>query len=1152
MTDQVATRNWLAGAMALLLLLGAFGYSPVAAAEGGAGAALAGGDSSVMDAAPLVVEGEQPVSHNFPNGGILSDPAYSGGGLLRLETPDAAPAGGYVAEYEVTASQAGEYELQIASTPPVMEWTSPYAFSLNGGAYGVVENAVQVGDINGTVRRFSLGVVELQAGVNTFSFKVEQRRQLNNQYVLYLDAVTFIPVQPPAEEPVELLVEGEAALNENFPNSGKILSDPVFSGGSLLRLETPDNAPPGGYVAEYEVTAPVAGAYELAIASTPPEEMWTSPYAISVNGGAYEQVAGARQLADVNGTVRRYLVKVVQLDQGANAFSIRVDTRRSLDQQYVAYLDAFTFTLLPFGLHGLGAETPFRVFESGEAVVLDAAFSGRSPAADELNVEVTDYWGNEVLERTIPIAANAEGAELNLGVLAQGHYTVTAALDSVGSSKKTYVAVVPAYSERDSYEDTPFALDGGFSLHVNRSKIEGFAEALKLSGVKWVRDRFHWSTVNPAPNTFDYSHFTPFLQEVAGQGLSILATYQDSPGWTKTSEGSIPDDLLAAYRFAVDSGAELGDWIAAWEAGNEPDGHFTGVDETADQYAAFLKAAAIGYRDSGADSRISVSGFADRPNDYIRLVMDNEVLPYLDIYSFHGYPLPYGSHATDIVPFPSNAADHLAFLEDYDGSDEVEKWMTEAGLAIQTGETRDLTAAEQHAQARYMITSAVKSLAAGVDKHFWFFMPHYLENGNEYGMFNQADAPYAAYAAIAEFTHVLGEGDYLGVWAGLPASVEGFRFADGGREVGVFWSEQPQAVTLAIDAEEAEVVDLMGGSRLVQAVGGQIAVALGKDPVYVKYGEEPAAECDTEGAGAPAGNAFAPALAKAERVVLAQSYGTAARSNAKVLGAYRLDKDRPNVVEVEVYNLNDTAITGTIEGTASGGWQLDSASKPVTVAPYTKATVEFTLTAGPGVADMAKSKVRFYGVFDGDPGTVSQAYVLTGLEDVAIDPIVEAGAPQNWDFTPGDAKPNTASVSVQAGSEPGTVRFKYDFTASNQWIYPYLELPSSLDLSLSSGIAFSIYAEGDVDQTDVKLILAEDGGGKYYTFNGFEIKEGWNRYVIPFGMLSAATFGPPDPNGRLDLDQVKRIQIGINTQLLDVPALILKEVGTFVIPPAPL
>ena len=53
-------------------------------------------------------------------------------------------------------------------------------------------------------------------------------------------------------------------------------------------------------------------------------------------------------------------------------------------------------------------------------------------------------------------------------------------------------------------------------------------------------------------------------------------------------------------------------------------------------------------------------------------------------------------------------------------------------------------------------------------------------------------------------------------------------------------------------------------------------------------------------------------------------------------------------------------------------------------------------------------------------------------------------------------------------------------------------------------------------------------------------------------MLSAATFGPPDPNGRLDLDQVKRIQIGINTQLLDVPALTLKEVGTFVIPPAPL
>jgi len=945
-----------------------------------------------------------------------------------------------------------------------------------------------------------------------------------------------------ADEMHTIVIEGENAMTDNYPNAGKLLPGASFSGGSLLRLETADPLPTGGYIASYSFTVPEAGTYALELATTPPEALWSSPYALSFNGEPYETVTGATEVANVNDTVRRYAAGHVTLAQGVNTVDVRVDTRRSLDQQYVLYLDAITLRQVPFGLQSLQADSPFRVFETGETVALTAMLAGAAPVATTLEVTLTDYWGGAASSLTVPVSAGAETVPVSLGMLDRGHYTVTAQLAGTDDEATSYVAVVPAAAERQLHEEAPFAIDGGFSLHINPSKLPGFAESLARLGVGWVRDRFHWSTVNPAPGVFDYSHFESTLAPIAAEGVRVLSTYQDSPTWTRQGGGSIPDDLMAAYQFARDSGTELADLVDAWEIGNEPDGHFTGTDETADQYAAFMKAAAIGYRDSGAGALLSISGFADRPNDYIRLVMANEVLPFLDIYSFHGYPLPYGNYTSEPVPFPSNAADHLAFADQLSGGAQVQRWMTEAGIAVPIGAARDLSPVEQRAQARYLVTSAVQSVAAGVDRHFWFFMPHYLENGNEYGIFNAGDAPYAAYPAIATLTHALGEGRYIGERQGLPSGARGYTFMDGTTQVDVLWSETAQTINLPAVGTGGEVTDLMGDTQPAIPSAGMITVSIGPDPVYV-------AQSGVTGGGTPS-TPVTPNLATltaAERVVLTQRYEAEAVDQSKVFGAYRLSKQTANTVEVDVYNLHDAPFNGVIEATASGGWQLAQASQPVQVAAYGSATVTFELTAGPQVDNMVKAPIEFRAVAGTDSSTVSRALVMTGLEEVAIDPIAEAGVPANWDYTTGDAIPATGSYTVTSGVDPGTVRFKYAFTDTNQWVYPYLDLPPALDLTTASGIAFTIEAEEDIADTDIKLILVESNGSKYYTFNGFEIKAGVNRYVIPFAMLSIATFGPPDNNNALDLGQVERLQLGINTQLLDVPAFTLRELGTFVI-----
>ncbi|MDG0809099.1 hypothetical protein [Cohnella rhizosphaerae] len=53
----------------------------------------------------IAVEGEDAAAHNFTD--VLEGSLFSGGKLLRLETSQEAPAGGYEAVYSLHAEEAG-------------------------------------------------------------------------------------------------------------------------------------------------------------------------------------------------------------------------------------------------------------------------------------------------------------------------------------------------------------------------------------------------------------------------------------------------------------------------------------------------------------------------------------------------------------------------------------------------------------------------------------------------------------------------------------------------------------------------------------------------------------------------------------------------------------------------------------------------------------------------------------------------------------------------------------------------------------------------------------------------------------------------------------------------------------------------------------
>ncbi|MEV8108566.1 hypothetical protein [Streptomyces sp. NPDC088135] len=71
-------------------------------------------------------------------------------------------------------------------------------------------------------------------------------------------------------------------------------------------------------------------------------------------------------------------------------------------------------------------------------------------------------------------------------------------------------------------------------------------------------------------------------------------------------------------------------------------------------------------------------------------------------------------------------------------------------------------------------------------------------------------------------------------------------------------------------------------------------------------------------------------LTPAQRVVVAQHYGDAARAGSKAQ-RYWLSGDGANTVDVQLYNLNDVPMTGSLHADADNGWRTAIAQPQVTI-----------------------------------------------------------------------------------------------------------------------------------------------------------------------------------------------------------------------------
>ncbi|XID91554.1 S-layer homology domain-containing protein [Paenibacillaceae bacterium WGS1546] len=899
---------------------------------------VAGAPPASAETARLFVEGENAVSTNFAPG-VTSLAEAHGGKYLNLNTATVAPEGGYVATYEVTAAKAGPYSLEIGSTPVSLVWASTYTVTVNGGEPRGVTTAVELRQISDTMRAYDVGTVTLQEGVNTVTITVkDRRRHPDTNYVTHLDYLQFTEIEVDG-----LFVEGENAVSTNFAPGVTSLAE--AHGGKYLNLNTATVAPEGGYVATYEVTAAKAGPYSLEIGSTPLNVVWASKYTVTVNDGEPRDVTPAVELRQISDTMRAYDVGDFALQEGANTVTITTKNRRvHPDKNYVTHIDYLQFTLTDVAALAIDSEAPLNVFENGDEVDFDVVLNGAVPTDSEATWQIRDYWDEPVDDGEVTIAEGQDRFAVNAGTLANGAYSVAV---QIGDRRFTSsVVVAPARAQRPDIDDSPFALDSAASQLVDPRLYDEYAEALAIVGASWIRDRSFWNdAVNPSPGVFDFTADpNPRLLAEAmrdADGPQILGMYASTPKRLVQAGDVMPSDLKQAYLYAREQAAHYGDLVGAWEIWNEADGVFSSQNEAADRYAALLKAMAIGYADSGANPLVSVEGSAySPPVAWVNLMLSNGILDFVDIYNFHLHVRHDPSAAITEFPYAGVKA-HMDQLEQFGGAD-VPAWLTEAGIAIPTVAGEGMTREQKIAQARYIPTSAILSIAQGVDKHFGFIATPFAEPPSWWGMFDEEFAPQASFAAEAAMTFALGAGEYLGRAQGVPAGVEAHVFDTGSKTALAVWSEAPTQVTVDFDAAEVTRIDIMGQSSTPATSAGQLVIDAGPDIQYF--------QTDGELAVTPAARSLTEMrdrdpFAVEDRVVLRQEFAAEARTGSKANG-YSLSIPGEHEVRVEVMNLNDAPITAEVELRQDKAWTIAEESVTVEVPAWSSVDTVFHVSAG--------------------------------------------------------------------------------------------------------------------------------------------------------------------------------------------------------------
>ncbi len=935
----------------------------------------------------------------------------------------------------------------------------------------------------------------------------------------------------------KLVIKIEA---ENYESGSAIFYDsssPLASGGKFISSwhEPQKNE---NYLYTYTFTAPQKGTYKMDGIFNELNQSFTTDISFYVNDP--DNSVSSWSKGDRVGSLYMYKMSGgnVKLNKGVNTLYMKINgSDLNASGAITVYIDCFTFTKeanVPFSLEKVSlADTSAGVFEENNPVRLMFDYTAPTPEACSYSINITDFWNRNVLNEIITVKKGVESYTLSLGTFPIGWYRIRLKDLQSDSELGDYLAfsVVVSYSKRGNISDSSIAADSDIAWNGNISKLKNYKkdyhDMAKLCGIKWLRTRT--AGKYSSQSNMDYGYM---MKE---RGLNQLALTAVS---TMGDQSATQDLFTYGYDLWKQHAQWYGDTLGALEVVNEADLSSNASLGSAERYAAYYKAAAIGISDAENKIYQTMTPTASSGGIWNDLLYRNDVLKYTDIQNYH-------AHEGVALRTKQIKEKQIAYSDS-----KLPIWLTEAGYTQITKEGDVLSLDQMKTASEQLIKRAMDSLSNGATKHFWFLLTPYIENGGNYSSHHPSGMPYPMYSVLSNLTYQLGEGRYIGV-ADVPAGMTGHMFSDGlGNDVMVLYSDSENYAV--IKADKVRYSDITGYEQIKTAdENGEIRIFAGSEPVFVKFfGKAPESVYFPKTIEEKLQRkTFTPA----ERIVIQQLWSNDITS-AQVAheNGYQLKTGEEYEVSLKLYNFNDEKMSGVLKCSADNQIVWDSADKSFEIEPWGTQDLTYTFKIDENAEGGTDGNIRFWGTTDsGDEVSSSVAYfrIVQDGRVIAPDKRVnfENGSAENrWDLA---NIAETGNAKMSSDGENAIFKVKLP---GNKWFFPFFHITDEEREALGSaqGFVFDAKASGHTGNTRLQMFVYMKDGRQYYSSSvGFKFEDmekdyvccifpytQFNLYSSPLGNVEIRNF---------DVDSISHISVGFSGSAIDVPEYRFKNFGYF-------
>lgn len=188
------------------------------------------------------------------------------------------------------------------------------------------------------------------------------------------------------------------------------------------------------------------------------------------------------------------------------------------------------------------------------------------------------------------------------------------------------------------------------------------AQAMKASGVTWVRVPVSWAAVEPRPGEYNFEKLDYLVGSAAKAGIEVMPTVVHAPYWAAEPPVAVNSPPTNTYQYgrfmktlALRYGLNGSFWVSSgvyrpvrrFQVWNEPDMNYAwrSKGDWAAGYVSLLKSAKAAITEVDPGAKVVLAGLTNLSDRSLRLIYRQGGRRYFDVAALH----PFNSRVSGVI-----------------------------------------------------------------------------------------------------------------------------------------------------------------------------------------------------------------------------------------------------------------------------------------------------------------------------------------------------------------------------------------------------------------------------------------------------------------------------------------------------------------------